>query len=161
LGRKDRWFLDFDRANAEGQQSKRWTRCPNRCNSTSIFLFTFIVNPYQIYADSERYCFMLPDAASRIKIQLSKLQCELESLNQNITSVDSQILYTEKEVVDLEQQLRVLRNSADSTVQIVALEIDLAAKRRKEELLRLEKAQLRTEKAQLRTEMRQGNGAFQ
>jgi predicted nucleic acid-binding Zn-ribbon protein len=98
---------------------------------------------------------MLPDAVARIKNELSKLQCELESLNQNIASVDSQILYTEKEVVDLEQQLRALWNSADSTVQVVALETDLAAKRKKEELLRSEKAQLRTEKAQLRTAMRQ------
>jgi hypothetical protein len=87
---------------------------------------------------------------------LDQLHCELESLDQKIVSVESQIQITEKEVSDLEQQLKVLRSSAVSDPNsrgiIEELRIDLAAKRKKEEQLRMKEEQLRMEQGQIRTE---------
>ena len=81
--------------------------------------------------------------------QARRLRCELESLDQQIASIESQILVVEKDVSELEQQLKVLRGSAVSDKNSRAIDgllIELAAKTKKEEQLRDEKKQLRDEK---------------
>ena len=80
--------------------------------------------------------------------------CCMVNWNLQITkqcqSNHSQIVKTEKEIQDAEQQLEALSADSDPTI-IEDVRIALAAKRKEEEQLRMKEGQLRTEKQLLRT----------